>query len=55
MNGGNMTKAVAECKELRACGLCPRECIAWHRKGNGFCRRAMRAERSRPNGRRFHS
>jgi len=53
MNGGS-EKAVAECKELRNCGLCPRECVAWHPHSSEkkqFCRRAMRAER-RPTGRR---
>lgn len=58
MNGGKMVKAVSECKELRRCGLCPRECVAWHthsRTGRQeFCRRAMRAERA-ADRRRFHS
>lgn len=44
-----MTKAVAECKELRAYRQCPRECNAWHpnsKDRKAFCKRAMRAERS---------
>ena len=45
---------VLECKSLRKCGCCPRECSAWHpaKIGAGdFCRRAKAAEKRRRGAR----
>ena len=42
---------IAECKRMRACGMCGRECSSWHPKWRekypDFCGFAMRAMRSR--------
>ena len=43
-------RAVAECKELRSAGLCPRECSAWRpraQRANKFCGLAMAAEKGK--------
>lgn len=45
------TRAIAECKRLRARGGCMRECDCWHpgwrEKFPPFCGAAMSAERKR--------